>query len=132
MVQFLEFGWPVDRDPDHPLELGGINHKGATQFPETIDKYIEKELKHGAMLGPLDHIPFRSPVAISPLSTRPKRDSAEHRVIMDCIWPIGRSLNDGIDKNCYLNNVIHLSYPTVDDLARRIYELKVADPMATI
>ena len=64
-------------------------------------------------------------MAISPLSTRPKKDSTDRRIIMDCSWPIGSSLNDGIDKDVYMGNRIKLSYPTIDKLARRIYLLSV-------
>ena len=107
------------------LELGDQNHKGATMFPEQVDKYIEKEIALGATLEPFEHIPFHGekPVAISPLSTRKKKDSADRRIIMDCSWPIGFSLNNGIDKNNYLGEEISLKYPTVDTLAQYVYML---------
>ena len=74
IVELLQFGWPIERNDDIPLELGGINHKGATKFPAEIDRYIEKEINMGAMIGPFESIPFsRSvPVAILPLSSREK------------------------------------------------------------
>ena len=77
------------------------------------------------MIGPFDCIPFPNvQVAISPLSTHLKKDSVKRRVILDCSWPIGYSLNDGIDKDSYLSKPIKLTYPMVDHLAKRIHQLK--------
>ena len=102
VVEYLMYGFPIERDTSVPLQMGGTNHKGATDFPEHIDRYVDRELRMGAMIGPLESIPFKTAqVAISPLSTRPKKDSTERRIIMDCSWPIGVSLNDGIDKTMY-------------------------------
>ena len=123
ILDFLQYGWPIERDPDIPLELGGINHKGATMFNVQVDEYIQKEIQLGAMIGPFEQIPFKGPIAISPLSTRPKKDSESRRVIMDCSWPIGASLNNGISKSVYLQTDIELKYPTIDMLAKRVYQL---------
>ena len=54
---------------------------------------------------------------MSPMSTQPKKDGINRRVIMDLSWPHnGRSVNNGIDKNQYLQQQIQLIYPTVDKL----------------
>ena len=45
---------------------------------------------------------------------------------MDCSWPPGASLNDGISKDYYLGEKIQLRYPTVDALARKVFELKIS------
>ena len=42
---------------------------------------------------------------------------------MDLSFPLGRSVNDGINKNSYCGEEIRLTYPTIDTLAKRIYEL---------
>ena len=116
-----------------PWKWGGINHKGATLFPEQVDKYIEKEIQKGATIGPFECIPFKTcPVAISPISTRPKRECKDRRVILDCSWPIGASLNDGIDKDVYLGKPFKLKYPTIDMLSRRIYQLSRENPKEDI
>ena len=101
-VDLLKFGWPIERDGSHPLEMSGVNHKGATMYPEHVDRYLQKEIALGACIGPFDHKPFSTQVAISPISTRAKKDSEERCIIMDCSWPIGMSLNDGISKVDYL------------------------------
>ena len=82
--------------------MGGKNHKGVTMYEEEIDRYIEKEIQAGVTIRPFDAIPFKVVVVVSPLSTRPKKDSQQRRVIMDCSWPLGASLNDGINKDVYL------------------------------
>ena len=128
IVELLKFGFPIDRNMDVALELFTINHKGATQFESAIDDYIQKELELGAMIGLFDNIPFRCPVAISPLSSRPKKESAKHRIIMDCSWPIGMSLNDGIDKDKYLGNPTNLKYPTIDVVCRHIHNMHKQRP----
>ena len=69
IIDLLKFSFPIERDMNVPLELGGINHKGATEFPEHVDAYIQKEITLGATIGPFENIPFSGPVAISPIST---------------------------------------------------------------
>ena len=44
---------------------------------------------------------------------------------MDFSWPIELGVNQGISKDCYMGMDIHLTYPTVDTLARRIAQLGV-------
>ena len=46
----------------------------------------------------------------------PKKDSDEHWVILDMSFPMGHSINDGIDKDCYLGEAIDLTYPTIDSV----------------
>ena len=99
------------------------NHKGATEYPAELQKYIEKELKHEAVMGPYKNIPFKDKVGISPLSSRPKKNSEERRIILDLSFPLGDSINDGIDKDHYLGFEAKLTFPKVDELAIRIHEL---------
>ena len=133
VVDLLLYGFPIQRDESTPLLLGNRNHKGATEFPDHVDAYIDKELCLNATMGPFKDIPFTNmPVAISPLSTREKRDSDERRIIMDCSWPIGSSLNDGISKYEYLGQKVDLVYPKVDDLCCRVHELRCMYPGRTI
>ena len=45
---------------------------------------------------------------------------------MDLSWPHnGRSVNDGISKDRYLEQVVQLQCPTVDMLCKKAMELKV-------
>ena len=124
VVEWLKYGWPTGRLPT----LGNPswtskNHKGATDHLEQLKKYIHKEAKYGAVMGPYEKIPFDNKVGISPLSTRPKKDSIERRVILDLSFPIGEAVNDGIPKDTYMGFEANLSFPKTDQFAYRIYML---------
>ena len=124
IVDYLQFRFPIDRDPAAILEIGGMNPKGPTEHEDHVDHYIVKELEHEVMMGLYECIPFKNlPVIISPLSTHQKRESNSRCVIMDCSWPIGKSLNDGITKHVYLGGSIELKYLTVDLVCRKIFDL---------
>ena len=101
----------------------GKNHKGTEDHPEALEKYIKKELAHGAIMDPYEKIPFCGRVGISPLSTRAKKDSEERRIILDLSFPIGLGVNDGIPKDSYLGWEATLRFPKVDDFAFRIHQL---------
>ena len=45
-------------------------------------------------------------------------------MILDLSFPEGASVNDHTLKDTYLGMKIQLVYPTVDDLAKRMYELQ--------
>ena len=124
IIPFMRYGWPVSRPPNWPDPTPTFsNHAGATRHPEAMNKYITKELMHGAIAGPFDYPPFISRLGVSPLSTREKKESPDRRVIMDLSWPPGRSVNDGIGKNQFLGFQTKLQFPTIDVMARRIWEL---------
>ena len=124
IVEWMKYGWPIGRLPtmEEPA-ISFKNHKGATEYPEALIKYIEKENNHGAIIGPFTAIPFHKHLGISPLSTRPKKDSEERRIILDLSFPPGRSVNDGIMKDNYLGFTTKLTFPKTDQFAHRIYSL---------
>ena len=124
VIEFLRYGWPANRLPHTlPPTVNTQNHKSASDFPETIQKYIDKETQLGAMFGPFDHIHFQHRVGVSPLSTREKKDPHKRRVIMDLSFADGTSVNDHIPKDSYLGLHTNVTYPTVDDLAQRIADI---------
>ena len=124
VVEWMKYGWPAGRLPSLPdPSASSKNHKGAVDYPEALTAYLKKEQKKGAVMGPFNRILFQTKVGISPLSTRPKGDSEERRVILDLSFPIGRSVNDGIQKDDYLGFQAKLTFPSVDDFALRIYTL---------
>ena len=55
--------------------------------------------------------------------TRAKPNSDRHRVIIDLSWPLGASVNAGIDKDSYLNNNFCLTFPMVDDITDELRKL---------
>ena len=103
VVEWLRYGWPTGRLPTLRAPAHCTkSHKGATEHLQQLKKYIRKEKKYGAVMGPFNKIPFRGKVGISPLSTRPKKGTEDRGVILDLSFPLGGSVNDGIPKDTYL------------------------------
>ena len=124
IVEWIRYGWPAGRLPTLPPPgLSTKNHKGATEHPNDLKNYIIKESKHGAVMGPFRKIPFKENIGVSPLSTRPKKDLQERRVILDLSFPIRNAVNDGIPKDTYLGFEAKLTFPKTDDFACRIFYL---------
>ena len=121
ICDFIEFGFPISYLSDIKPESAMMNHKGAMEFPEAVDSFIETELSYNALIGPFETNPLNCDLHISPINTVPK-DESSRRVIVDLSWPSGQSVNSGIDKDSYMGEEIHLSYPSVDDLARLVIE----------
>ena len=124
IIQWMKYGWPIGRLPtmEDPM-ITFRNHKGATEYPKTLQKYIEKEKSHDAVIGPLKAIPFTRFVGISPLTTRPKKESQDRRILIDLSFPPGGSVNDGICKDNYLGYQVKLTFPKTDEFAERIFKL---------
>ena len=125
IIQYLRYGFPISRDNKQVDPTpNAVNHKRATMFPEEVDKYFQREIKEGATMGPFRIPPFINRIGVSPISTRPKKDSNSRRIILDLSFPEGTSVNDGIDKNFYCRQEISLKYPTINTLAKRVLHLK--------
>ena len=121
MVELLEYGFPIGFSGKLNKSSGPVkNHKGVTEFPNEVLKYLEKEKSYGAILGPFTRVPFSEGFCISPLNTVSKKDSLERRVILDLSFPEGSVINEGIPKDHYLGNKIDLTFPKVDDLVELI------------
>ena len=125
VLDFFTYGCPISYtgDPFSRSQCG--NHKGATDYADDIDAYLQREINEGAVWGPFLKSPFDSSFVVSPLNSCPKKDSRERRVIVDLSYPKldpSRSVNGGIDKYSYLGESIRLRYPSVDDLAKLVRE----------
>ena len=124
VVEGLKYGWPTGRlptlqDPQKTFK----NHRGAVEYPQALKDYVRKEKSKGAIMGPFSKIPFKDRVGISPISTRPKKNSQERRVIIDLSFPVGEAVNDGMIKGNYLGLEAQLTFPRTDDLASHISQL---------
>lgn len=124
VVSFLRYGWPLNREMDIPLTCSFYNHKGALDFEEAVDQYLAKELQFHALVGPLEMLPWLGHIAISPMTTRPKKKSMSRRVLTDLSWPLGASVNDSIPRHEYYGVTSKVTYPTVDCLCKRAVALK--------
>ena len=121
ICDFLEFGWPIGYTSELYPVSHMRNHPSAVAYPQHVQHYIETEIQYRALLGPFSCLPFET-FHVSPLMTRPKKNSSKRRVIMDFSFPRDQSVNDGIPKETYLGQEYHLSYPTVDDFSRLILQ----------
>ena len=58
--------------------------------------------------------------AYIPIFDKRKLNPENHRVIVDLSWPIGESVNGGIDKHSYLGTDFTLSLPTIDHITEQV------------
>ena len=124
VITWLKYGWPISRPPNIPDPVPVYeNHASAVMHPDSIHKYLQKEMERGAICGPFKEVPFNSKVGVSPLSMRPKRDSQERRIITDLSWPEDNSVNDGIAKDQFMGFYAKLTFPSIDTIAKRVAEI---------
>ena len=124
MVDLLHFGFPLDHNNITGSNVIPSNHTGVRDFPKQIHAILEKEIKTGATIGPFSYSPFGDNICISPPNSVPKKDSKVRRLILDLSFPQGNSVNDGIEKDCYLGEYGKMVLPSVDDLVNRIMKLR--------
>ena len=118
VLTFLTYGWPLNRSFGLVAKTF-YNHASANRFPQHINKYLCKELQEASILGPFATSPFAwETTGVSPMSTRPKKETDKRRVIVDLSWPPNSmtSVNALIPKDKYLDSPIKLTYPTIDRL----------------
>ena len=126
VCDLLEFGFPLNfkgdenNIPVHSEIWKCKNHKGASDYPNEIIQYLQKESEQLAILGHFKTNPFSGKLIISPLNSVPKKDPSERRVILDLSFPKTKALNDHTDKCEYLGERIDLVFPTVDDFVKLI------------
>ena len=69
VVEWLKFGWPINRDESKKLCSVLINHTGAIEFPQEVEEYLKNEVSLGATIGPFRKPPFEFSCATSPLNS---------------------------------------------------------------
>ena len=97
LVDLLAFGFPLDFDRSRPLQATEINHASAIAYSQHIDKYLQDEIRFGAIYGPFESKPF--PLHVSPFMTSEKSGTSKRRAIVDLSWPHGLSVNAGVAKH---------------------------------
>lgn len=123
LCSLLEFGWPVGFLNERPPVSVPTNHKMALENPAHVEKFIRTELDFKAMLGPFQSLPFEQWTCLSPLMTRPKKDSLDGRVIVDLSFPAGGDVNSAIDIDQFFGRSIRFSLPSISDLITRLQSL---------
>ena len=124
VVEFMRYGWSLNHD-GREVSVSMFNHASATRYPQNMNEYIRNEHRLGCLFGPFVTLPWKDQVAVSPMSTRPKKGSrTKRRIIMDLSWPHnGKNVNAGISKEKYLEQTVNLQYPTVDRLCKEITKM---------
>lgn len=117
---FLKFGWPLGYHSRVIPTSVQSNHPSATAHMDHVERFIQKELQHKAVVGPFPQLPFHPWVRISPLMTREKRDSDERRIILDLSFPPQQSVNDGINIQSHFGKNITYTLPCIADLISRL------------
>ncbi len=120
-IEFIKYGFPIGHNNQFIPTPATTNHTSALDYPDAVDKYINTELNHKALIGPFTVPPFTWTM-VSPLMTRPKSSGTDRRIIMDLSYPSGRSVNDGIPKQQYLGEECILKLPTALTLRDRLRE----------
>ena len=124
LIDFLKYGFPLDMIQNATIDSKFVhNHPSASQYPQDVGKYIDKEIQHHAILGPFDKPPL-SGLHCSPMLTRPKPGGESRRVIVDLSWPKLASVNHNIASDVYMDTPFKLMFPTIDDIVNRIIALK--------
>ena len=122
LLQLIRFGFPLDFNRACNITNESGNHKSAVDYPMDIDAYIAEEKQYDAIIGPFNENPIYGGHS-SPFMTRAKPNSDRRRVIIDLSWPLGASVNAGIDKNAYLDAPFALTFPTVDNITDELKRL---------
>ena len=72
--------------------------------------YLEEEMDHRAILGPIANL------HTSPFMTRDKSNSVNRRMIIDLSWTLGESVNAGVPTDHYLGTDFVLTYSSVNNI----------------
>jgi len=81
-----------------PLQPSNNLHS-AYQHPQIVSQKLHKETSLGRIAGPYSEPPLTNMV-FSPLGLQPKKAPGQFRVIHHLSFPKGRSINDGIPRDC--------------------------------
>lgn len=112
-------GYEADTPPTTVQE----NHQSGRQYVDQVRKFVAKELSLGALVGPFSSPPFKPWTRVSPILTRPKKDSADRRIIIDLSYPIGSAVNNGIDTTSILGKDYTYALPSISDLTSKLIQL---------
>lgn len=124
ICHFLRCGWPVGYHLNRPPTSVEENHASAQMYQDHVRHYIDTELSHAAVIGPFNSAPFQPWTRLSPLMTRPKRDSEKRRVIVDMSFPQGEGVNEGINISSIYGRDTTYTLPSIKDLASLIQNAK--------
>ena len=115
----IRFGFRIGFNRSSQLKSATTNMQSAFEHPEVISQYLQKERSLGRLLGPFEGTSDLPPVQINRFGVIPKgHNMGKWHLITDLSFPIGQSVNDGIDPA-----LCSLHYTTVEDIAKIITEV---------
>ena len=115
LISGIREGFRIGCHRSIQLRSASRNMHSASEHPEVVQAYLEKECALGRMLGPFSSAEQRDlpPCHINRFGVIPKgRNTGKWRLITDLSYPAGQSVNDGIDPD-----LCRLRYTTVDHVA---------------
>ena len=121
ICDFLQFGFPLGTDHSKEFEPSVKNHPSAYAYSKEIDAFVTKELKLGAIMGPLDGIPFNN-FQMSPLMTADKDKGKARRVCFDLSFP-ELSVNAATPEKEFMGAPAFYNFPKIDEFEDMIVEL---------
>ena len=126
VLQF-KYGWDMSFTQHPTPKDAKWNLQGASLFEKDVQKYIDQEVKFGALVGPFDdgELPFHT--YCSPLNTVPKKNSETRRTVVDCSQ-IGTGINSFIDAHMHRGKYWKLSLPTSQFIIARIQRARARYP----
>ena len=122
VIIFMMYGWPTSYMGDQIPTLDLTNHISATKHPAHVKKFIQKETRLTALMGPFPNTPFTW-TRTNPLMARPKKESTDMRIILDLSFPDLRAVNSHIPKVLYEGSPYKLKLPTPLDFSELIVQL---------
>ena len=125
VVDFLEFGWPINCDTTVLPKSTLQNHGSAAgaNGERILNTYISKELSYQSVCGPYQCNPFNTDCVISPLQCVPERDSTEPRIVHDLSFPPDASVNSRIPSDSFLNEPYKPTLPGIHRLVEFVNRL---------
>ena len=69
IVEFLQFGWPINYNASVLPQPTHTNHHSALAYPEDVKHYLSTELSFGALAGPFKENPLPHALITSPLDS---------------------------------------------------------------
>ena len=93
------------------------NSFSVKKHKKLIADTIQAEITAGHTCGPFDYSPFTDLIC-SPLFVIPKKNSSKFRAILNLSSPVGSSVNDYIDKDCF-----SMHYSRIDDAIFHLTQL---------
>lgn len=132
LLEMLRYGFPLQYTGGPPKDNNISNHISATQYPNDVRKYIQKEIAEGALAGPFDSHPFPTARYVNPIMSRPKTNSPDRRIIVDLAFPEGKGINAHVIKNCVFGISLKHELPTIQQAVHLAKTLNLNVAIAVI